>query len=545
MAAQNNMYNLVTLIKRLEAATTRLEDIASSTIELPHAVPALSAAIESPDQSNGITPQLSASSSGSASASASAAASTLVPQEELPDSVEEFDNFINQSVDKYVKASNKLGGLIAEQASKVFDGFKQQRRFLLISTKAKKPDISVTADMSVYQELLKPINEALVAVGNIKESNRGSNVFTQLSAVAEGIMVLAWVTVDNKPFKHVEESLGSAQFFGNRVLSEHKDKNSEQVEWIQSFYQIFRDLTEYVKQHFPNGNPWNPQGQSAAEVAKTISTSGAAASPSPAPPAAGGAPPPPPPPPPPGPPPVLQIKNEAPSSKPDSGLGAVFGEINKGSDVTKGLRKVDKSQMTHKNPILRAASTVSEDQDSSVRGRSAPGKKPKPESMRVKKPPKKELDGNKWIIENYEKHTDPIEIEVSMSQSVLISKCNHTTIILKGKANAVTIENTQRLSLVVDNLVSTVDVVKSSNFALQVLGHLPTILLDQLDGAQVYLSKESISTRIFTSKSSSVNVNVLGGDDEDYVEIPLPFQICSQYDEKKREMVNEIVEHAG
>ncbi|KAI3322191.1 adenylyl cyclase-associated protein [Xylariaceae sp. AK1471] len=536
--AQNNMYNLVTLIKRLEAATTRLEDIASSTIELPQAVPALSHHTATPpDQSANATPLASASSS------TSPVTSTPVPKETLPESVEEFDIFISHSVDKYVKASNNLGGLIAEQASKVLDGFKQQRRFLLISTMAKKPDISVSADMLVYQDLLKPINEALMAVGSIKESNRGSPVFTQLSAVAEGIMVLAWVTVDIKPFKHVEESLGSAQFFGNRVLSEHKDKDPAQVEWIQSFYQIFRDLTEYVKQYYPNGIPWNGKGQPAADVAETLSSSRSAAAPPPAPPAAGGAPPPPPPPP--GPPPVLQIKEEAPSKQADSGLGAVFGEINKGSDVTKGLRKVDKSQMTHKNPSLRASSTVSEP-DSSVRGKSpAPGKKPKPESMRVKKPPKKELDGNKWTIENYEKHTEPIEIEVSMSQAVLISKCNHTTIILKGKANAVTVENSQRLSLVVDNLVSTVDVVKSSNFALQVLGHLPTILLDQMDGAQIYLSKKSISTRIFTSKSSSVNVNVLADDDEDYVEIPLPYQICSQYDEKKGEMVNEIVEHAG
>lgn len=524
------------MIKRLEAATTRLEDIASSTIELPHAVPALSNPVTSaPEQSNGATPL------PSASPAPSPAISTPAPQDPLPESVEEFDNFINQSVDKYVKASNKIGGLVAEQASKVLDGFKQQRRFLLISTKAKKPDIGVTTEMSVYQELLKPINEALMAVGSIKESNRGSPVFTQLSAVAEGIMVLAWVTVDNKPFKHVDESLGSAQFFGNRVLSEHKDKDADQVEWIQSFYQIFRDLTEYVKQYFPNGIPWNPQGQSAADIAKTISTSGATAPPPPAPPAAaGGAPPPPPP----GPPPVLEIKQQAPA-KADSGLGAVFGEINKGSDVTKGLRKVDKSQMTHKNPSLRAGSTVTDHGASAGTKSAAPGKKPKPESMRLKKPPKQELDGNKWTIENYEKPSEPIEIEVSMSQSVLISKCSHTTIILKGKANAVTIENTQRLSLVVDSLVSTVDVVKSSNFALQVLGQLPTVMLDQLDGAQLYLSKESISTRIFTSKSSSINVNVLAGEEDDYVEIPLPYQICSQFDEKKGEMVNEIVEHAG
>ncbi|KAI8632161.1 adenylyl cyclase-associated protein [Xylariaceae sp. FL1651] len=534
--AQNNMHNLVTLIKRLEAATTRLEDIASSTIELPQGVPALSQPIASPSEQSA---RASPSPLPPVSSSVPTTVPALIPQDPLPESVEEFDNFISQSVNKYVKASNKLGGLIADQASKVLEGFKQQRRFLLISTKAKKPDISVSADMAVYQDLLKPINDALMAVGSIKESNRGSPVFPQLSAVSEGIMVLAWVTVDNKPFKHVEESLGSAQFFGNRVLKEHKDKDPDQVEWIQSFYQIFHGLTEYVKQYFPSGIPWNAKGQSAADVAKALSTSGAAA----APPAAAGGPPPPPPPP--GPPPVLQIKEDGPSDKSDAGYGAVFSEINKGGDVTKGLRKVDPAQMTHKNPSLRAGSTVS-DQDASVRGKSpAPGKKPKPESMRVKKPPKKQLDGNKWTIENYEKHAEPIEIEVSMSQSVLVSKCNHTTIILKGKANAVTIENTQRLSLVVDQLVSTVDVVKSSNFALQVLGHLPTILLDQLDGAQIYLSKESISTRIFTSKSSSVNVNVLAGDDEDYVEIPLPYQICSQYDEKKGEMVNEIVEHAG
>lgn len=115
-------------------------------------------------------------------------------------------------------------------------------------------------------------------------------------------------------------------------------------------------------------------------------------------PAAGG--PPPPPPPPPGPPPVLDINSE-PVSAPanntsSSGFDAVFSELNKGESVTKGLRKVDKSEMTHKNPSLRAsgaeATTVS-------RAKSpAPGKKPKPESMRVKKPAKKELDGNKWTV---------------------------------------------------------------------------------------------------------------------------------------------------
>lgn len=108
-----------------------------------------------------------------------------------------------------------------------------------------------------------------------------------------------------------------------------------------------------------------------------------------------------------------------------------------------------------------------------------------------------------------------------------------------------TVENSSRLSLVVDTLVSTVDVVKAQNFALQVMGTIPTVMLDQIDSAQLYFSKESITTKIFTSKSAGINLNIISGADEDYKEVPLPSQICSYYDENKGDLVNEIVAHAG
>lgn len=243
---------------------------------------------------------------------------------------------------------------------------------------------------------------------------------------------------------------------------------------------------------------------------------------------------------------MLDIKTEqasAPAAKDSSGgFGAVFSELNKGEAVTKGLRKVDKSEMTHKNPSLRAAGGEAA---SASRAKSpAPGKKPKPESMRVKKPAKKELEGNKWTVENYEKEPQPVEIEAALSHSILISRCNNTTIIIKGKANQVTVENSNRLSLVVDTLVSTVDVVKAPNFALQVMGTIPTVMMDQVDGASIYLSKESIATKLFTSKSAGINLNVISGED-DYKEVPLPSQMCSYYDEDKGDLVNEIVAHAG
>lgn len=90
------------LIARLEAATARLEDIASSTIELPQAVPALQQTIASPQ-------------SGVSSASTPAAPTPAAPAEPLPESIEEFDSFVESSVGKYVKLSGQLGGLVAEQ----------------------------------------------------------------------------------------------------------------------------------------------------------------------------------------------------------------------------------------------------------------------------------------------------------------------------------------------------------------------------------------------------------------------------------------------
>jgi len=63
-----------------------------------------------------------------------------------------------------------------------------------------------------------------------------------------------------------------------------------------------------------------------------------------------------PPPPPPPPPPPTSATPSKPSAAVD--VAAVFADLNRGEEVTKGLRKVDKSEMTHKNPSLRAGGIV-------------------------------------------------------------------------------------------------------------------------------------------------------------------------------------------
>jgi adenylyl cyclase-associated protein len=230
-------------------------------------------------------------------------------------------------------------------------------------------------------------------------------------------------------------------------------------------------------------------------------------------------------------------------------MSAVFAQLNQGDTVTSGLRKVDKSEMTHKNPSLRAGATVPErpsSQGSISRSKSpAPSKKPKPESMRARKPPRKELEGNKWLLENFDNPGGIIEISAQQNQSILISRCNKTIVKVNNKANAISIDNCNGLSIIVDSLVSSLDVIKSPKFALQIDGVVPTLLLDQVDGATIYLGQQSLATEVFSSKCTAVNIMLppKEGTDEDTKECPVPEQIKSYV--KDGILVSEIVEHAG
>lgn len=98
--------------------------------------------------------------------------------------------------------------------------FTAQRQFLLISTKAKKPDISTC------MEILKDLQAAMEKVDEIRQGNREPALRDPLTMVADGVGALGWVTAEGSPKPHefISELFGGAQIFGNKVLKEYKDK---------------------------------------------------------------------------------------------------------------------------------------------------------------------------------------------------------------------------------------------------------------------------------------------------------------------------------
>ncbi|KAK1092273.1 suppressor of rasval19 [Friedmanniomyces endolithicus] len=357
---------LTTLIHRLEAATSRLEDIASSAASFEHSDS--STPIPSGGPASSSAPELPAL--------VERASQAHMPKAEpLPPAISDMDELIDTDVRAFVDASKGLDQALEEQAQSVAKAFADQRRFILVSTKAKKPDMQSPETFSV---LLKDLQHDLGSVGDIKDSNRGSPVKEHLAMVAEGTGALQWLLMEGKPADYVAETIGGAQMYGNRVLTKYKEKDQTQVKY------------------------------------------------------------------------------------------------------------------------------------------------------------------------NYDSPSEPLEVEVSLTQSLLISKCKNTTIVLKGKANAISIDNCPRLQILVDTLVSSVDVIKSPNFAVQITGKVPTVLLDQVDGGSIYLGRESLGTEVFTSKCSSVNVVLppLESEEEgDSREVPLPEQMRTVV--RGGRLVSEIVEHAG
>jgi adenylyl cyclase-associated protein len=98
---------------------------------------------------------------------------------------------------------------------------------------------------------------------------------------------------------------------------------------------------------------------------------------------------------------------------------------------------------------------------------------------------------------------------------------------------------------VVENVLSTIDVVHCKSLQLQVTQKAPTILVDNTDGCQVFLSKEGLATEVFTSKTTEINISIPKDDsaNADMIELPVPEQLKTVIENGK--LVTTTVEHAG
>lgn len=228
-------------------------------------------------------------------------------------------------------------------------------------------------------------------------------------------------------------------------------------------------------------------------------------------------------------------------------MDAVFSQINRGEGITSGLRKVDKSEMTHKNPSLRTAA-----QAPAASSKPAPPKPgTKPGALKPKKPAKTALEGNKWTVEYHEGQRDIVIEETALSHTVNLFNCKDSVVQIRGKVNAVQMVSCTKTSILVDTLVSSLEITQSPSFTVQVTGSVPTILIDSCDSGQLYLSPSTLHAEIISAKCSAINVSVPKGgasadpNDVEYVEMALPEQLRHSVATDGSKITSDVVAHAG
>ncbi|KAK7467074.1 suppressor of rasval19 [Stygiomarasmius scandens] len=509
--SSQGLHSLTTIIKRLEAATSRIEDLAAAgwpskldDLKQPQSTPTPYATTPVPSAPPAPPPTSSQSM-------------------EVPKSVVAFDEaIIEGKLKPFVQLTRSFASpSVIEMVGLVEKQHQELRSLLATAAACTKPD------GKAFENLLAPLNTSVEAISRAKEANRKDrDWFNHITVIGESAAFVAWV-LNPKPGPYISEVKDQMLYYGNRVIKEFKEKDARHAEWVRAFTAIFDEMRKYIMEFHSTGLTWNARGVSVAEFSSK----------SPAP-ATGGAPPPPPPPPPPpaaAPPPA--------SNAAASGTAAVFAELNRGAEVTKNLRKVDKSEMTHKNPELRAGSTVPSSSGPTTAKK--PLRPAKPQALMGKKPPKFALEGKSWTIEYQEDEKNLVVEDTELNQAINIFGCKNSTIQVKGKVNAVTLVNCTKTAVLIDSVVSSISITKSPSFGIQVTGSAPMIQIDSTDSGQIFLSKSSLNAEITTAKCSSINVNlpVEGEEEGVFQEQPVPEMLRTIVKDGK--LVTMVVEHVG
>ncbi|KAJ7752004.1 adenylate cyclase associated N terminal-domain-containing protein [Mycena metata] len=502
------LHSLATIIKRLEAATSRIEDLATA-------------------QSLGSQSQPAAPKEESRSKSTAHATPPPPPPPppppaapaapEVPQSVIAFDELVIEGklkpfLELTRSFTSKSVVEIVAIFEKQFDGL---RDLLLLSGSCQQPD------KEGIEKLRVPIQAGIESITRCKDAGRKDrDWFQHITIVGDGGLGVAWIAMP-KPGPYIAEIKDSVLYNGNRVIKEFKEKDQKHVEWVRSYIAILEAMRLYVVEYHTTGLSWNARGITVAEyTART---------------AAGAAPPPPPPPP----------AASASAASSAGGAAAVFADLNQGEEVTKRLRPVAKSEMTHKNPALRTSSVVPSSSGAPPPKKPMKPSKPSALSSKKPKPPKFALEGRNWTIEYQENESSLTVDDCQRDQAVNIFGCKNSVIQIQGKVNAITLVNCVKTSVLVDSVVSSISVTNSPSFALQITGSAPMIQLDSTDSGQIYLSKGSLGVEITTAKCSAINVSlpVEGEEEGIFEEQAVPEMLKTVVTNGK--LVTSVVEHVG
>ncbi|GBF94818.1 hypothetical protein Rsub_07990 [Raphidocelis subcapitata] len=518
------------VVGRLEAVATRLERLelsaASSSGGVPRAPAAAAAA---------------APAASSATSAAPAAAGGALAA---------YDALLSGAGAALSQAGSSVGGDVAKATAHVVAAYQKQRGVLAAAALAKQPS------GPELQALLQPVAEEIIGAGKLADDRR-STAFQQLKVAAESLNGLSWLAYSGPscgmppPPQHIADSWNSAEFYANKLMMAFKGKDEAQMAWVKGVKELTQALQQFVRTHYPQGLKWNPSGCSIAEAQKQAAAGGGAAAPA-APPAGGPkAPPAAPPPPPPG--LLLQDRPEPDSGKAAAGGGGsgmqdVFKQLSSAGGVTAGLRKVTDAMKAKnradRSGVVPAGAAAAPAAAPAAAAAPAGGK----QGPAMGKPSIELQRDRKWVVEHHAGNRAIVIERTDPKHVVYIYNCHDSVVQVRGKVNAVSIDNCRKTGVVFEHVIASCELVNCSGMQVQCLGTVPTVSVDKCDGCQIFINSEVAAKdfQLVTAKSSEVNLTVVPADpnsDADAVEHAVPEQFISSF--QKGKLVTVAASHGG
>lgn len=415
--------------------------------------------------------------------------------------LKDYDAFYSDSVQPFVDAAAKIEETkyISEAAA---TAFKSCRTAIAASLVSKKP-----SDQD-FLKFVQPIVDCITGA-DAKCDNR-STAFNQQKAWAEVIQCMSWLMMP-LPRPHIVGQLEASDFYLMKVLTAAKkasgDEQASLREFVKTIKAMLNALADYVKEHFKTGLAWNPRGEALSNFKE-----GAPAAPA-APPA----------------PPAPAAPAAAPGKSSGGGMGAVFGELTTKGSVTSGLKKVTRDMQTHKNPELRSKGPVPVAKKPVTQAK----KWGAGQTSQKKKDPVTNFSKGTWFVEHYEGKHDLEIKDVELKHSVYLCKLRNCTVNLPTKCKSIQIDGCFKTRIIVNSVVSTLEIFNNQRLQVEVTGNVPSISIDKTSGCVVEVTTQELKKNpplVVTSMISECNFTVPGvKKDDDPIEIPFPEQFNNKY----------------
>jgi len=220
-------------------------------------------------------------------------------------------------------------------------------------------------------------------------------------------------------------------------------------------------------------------------------------------------------------------------------VNPLFAALNKGGDITKGLKKVTRDMTNKDKKISGKIEEKEAPKKAAAPAKKAAAKKVKPPSMSKK--------GFRLWVENYTSGVEEIT-DVGLKNEVYLCNCSNAGFKISAKVKCVTIDSCKKVQIEIGDVLTGVDMINSRGCTLYLKQQVPTLNIDKCEAPRVVMFQECLDQQpqVITSMTSDMNISLPGATaDDDFKDVPIPYQYITTVDPKTREVTTVAMQHSG